>query len=241
MSNIDIARFKSPALQFSGGKDSLACLYMLRGQLDEVPVYWLNTGDTPTETMAVIDAVKAWIPRFIEVRSDVKKWRATHGTPTDLLPSNAHFIALSYGLGSRPLTGRFDCCYHNIMAPLHQRMLDDGIDAVIRGTKQCDGGSVPAEGWTGDYSIVLPLRNWSHQQVFDYLSTVGAPQNAIYEHFNGMSAPECMGCTAWWGDGKAAYLRDKHPELLPAYQKHLRDIKVAIQEHLAELDNEIGV
>ena len=35
---------KRVALAFSGGKDSQACLELLRPHLDRVTVYWLNTG-----------------------------------------------------------------------------------------------------------------------------------------------------------------------------------------------------
>lgn len=238
--SIDLSLFQRPALQFSGGKDSLACLYLLRDQLEGMRVYWLNTGDTCPETLVVVNEVRAWIPNFVEVHSDVAAWRDTYGMPTDLLPSKAHFLGVSYGLGDTRLTGRFDCCYHNIMKPLHDRMVADGVDAVVRGTKLCDGGRVPAEGSTPWYSIVLPIRDWSHQQVFDYLASVGAPVNPIYEHNTGPSAPECMGCTAWWDEGKSAYLRARHPHLVDGHKQKLIFLRQAVQSHLQELDKEIG-
>ena len=239
MTPIDLSPYKAPALQFSGGKDSLACLYLLRDQLNTLAVYWLNAGETPPETLAVVDEVRKWIPHFIEVRSDVKAWRDAHGQPTDLLPANSHFIGVLHGLGDVQLTNRFDCCYHNIMEPLHRRMVDDGVDAVIRGTKVCDGGKIPVEGVTPFYDVLLPIKHWTHQQVFDYLAEVGAPKNAIYDHFHKISAPECMGCTAWWGDGKSAYLRAKHPHLLDSHKNSLRSMRLALQSHLDELDAEI--
>ena len=42
------------ALELSGGKDSVACLYLLRHQLHKITVYWLNTGDAYPETLDVI-------------------------------------------------------------------------------------------------------------------------------------------------------------------------------------------
>lgn len=236
---IDLSAYRKPALQFSGGKDSLACLYLLREQLERVTVYWMNPGDGCPETQEIIDLVRPWVPQFIEVKGDVAAWRATYGEPTDLAPASAHPLGVAYGMSRRKLVGRFDCCYHNIMAPMHQRMLDDGVDAVIRGTKLCDTGTLPAEGWTEHYDIVLPLRDWSHRDVFAYLDRVGAPFNQIYQHMKGASAPECMGCTAWWDDGKAAYFKARHPERLAGYRASLIDIQHALRTHLADLETEL--
>lgn len=236
---LDISAFKKPALQLSGGKDSLACLFLLKDQLEHITVYWLNTGDTCPETVGVIESVKSWIPRFKEVKSDVHAWRDVNGMPSDLLPSSGHFIARQYGMGGQPITGRFDCCYHNIMQPMHQQMLADGVDLVIRGTKLCDGGRIPAEGDVGCYTVMLPVRDWSHEDVFAYLDEVGAPVNPIYQFAKGMSAPECLGCTAWWGDGKAAYLKAMHPHLFQGYKTNLMTLKKAALVHMDELNKEL--
>lgn len=237
---LDLSSYKKPALQFSGGKDSLACLYLLRDQLDRITVYWLDTGDGCPETLAGIEAVRAWIPHFEIVRSDVAAWRAAHGSPSDLVPAAAHWIGVAYGMAPERISNRFDCCFHNIMAPMHWRMVEDGVDAVIRGTKACDTGRVPAEGPNEHYTVLLPLRDWSHQQVFNYLDAVGAARNPIYDHFRGVSAPECMGCTAWWEDGKAAYLKSRHPERHSRYVLQLESVRRVLQGHLRDLARELG-
>lgn len=236
---IDLSKFQRPALQFSGGKDSLACLYMLREQLDSVCVYWVNTGDTCVETLAVIDQVRTWVPHFTEIRTDVKTWRATHGNPSDLVPASCTPLGMLYGMGAQPVSGRFDCCYANLMLPLHEQMLEDGVDAVVRGTKQADTGRIPIEGTTPFYEVILPLRDWSHQDVFDYLERVGAPKNPVYEHMKSISAPECMGCTAWWDDGKAEYFTAKHPERLEPYRIALTTVRDSLRQHLALLESEL--
>ncbi len=236
---IDLSRFKHPALQFSGGKDSLACLYLLREQLHNVRVYWVNTGDGCSETLSVIDQVREWIPHFTEIRTDVRKWRDTYGNPTDLVPASCTELGMAYGMGSQRLSGRFDCCYANLMYPLHEQMVEDRVDAVIRGTKLADTGRVPFEGASPFYEVILPLRDWSHEQVFDFLEREGAPVNTVYEHFKGISAPECMGCTAWWDDGKAEYFAAKHPERLEPYRIALTTVREALRQHLDHLDSEL--
>lgn len=237
---LDLSTFKKPALQFSGGKDSLACLYLLRDQLDRITVYWLDSGDGCPETRAVIEAVRDWIPHFHVVQSDVSGWRAVHGNPSDVVPASAHWIGVAYGMAPAMISNRFDCCFHNIMAPMHRRMVEDGIDAVIRGTKACDTGRVPAEGPNEHYTVLLPLRDWSHADVFAYLESVGAPRNAIYDFFGSISAPECLGCTAWWDDNKAAYLMARHPEQHARYVAHLSDLRESLHGNLRYLARELG-
>ena len=238
---IKISEYKKPAFHFSGGKDSLACLYLLRDQLDKIVVYWLDTGDGCTETHAVIDEVRKWIPYFRIVKSDVKRWREINGNPSDLVPARAHEIGVAYGMNGFRLSNRFDCCYCNLMLPMHNRMVEDKVDCVIRGTKLADTGRLPAEGKTEFYDVLLPIRDWSHDDVFRYLDRVGAPRNRIYDHFNAISAPECMGCTAWWDDGKAKYFKAKHTEQYEAYKDNLRKIaraiSVSMDELMAELNN----
>jgi len=236
----DLFAGRNVALHFSGGKDSLACLYLLEPWLTHhVRVYWVNTGDACPETEEVVRRVQALLPSFVEVRSDVQEWRRANGTPSDLVPANSHTLGLLYGMGVTKLSSRFDCCWNNIMAPMHQRMLGDNIDVVVRGTKRADTGTVPHEGWAEDYYVMLPIREWSHRDVFAYLEKVGAPNNPIYKHFKSISAPECIGCTAWWDDGKAAYLAELHPERLGEYRMNLRNIKAALKKHLSDLESEL--
>ena len=236
---MDIDKYERPALQFSGGKDSLACLYLLRDKLDKLTVYHLDTGDCIPETVAVVEEVRAWVPNFVVIQSSVAKWRQEYGYPSDLMPAKAHWLGVAYGMNKFRLSNRFDCCWSNLMAPMHQQMIDDGVDLVIRGTKQCDTGTIPHEGKDDFYEVALPIKNWTHEEVFEYLHSVGAPQNAVYEYYKNISAPECLGCTAWWDDNKAAYLKARHPEKLQEYRANLFAIAGTLQSHLADLYTEL--
>lgn len=235
-----INRFKKPALQFSGGKDSLALLHLLKPVLDKITVYNLNTGDSCPETVAVIEEAKTWIPNFVQVQSDVNAWKAANGWPTDLVPARAHAIAMLYAMNPFPLSNRFDCCHQNLMVPMHNAALRDGVDLFIRGTKHADTGRVPHEGPVENGACVwLPIRDWSHDDVFTYLRDAGAMGNPIYDHFRAISAPECLHCTAWWDDGKSRYLKARHPEVFREYQQNLRTIASVVSGHLNDLKAEL--
>ena len=236
---MDLSRFSNPALLFSGGKDSLALLYLLRDQLEHLTVYHLDTGDLCPETRAVVAEVRQWIPHFVEVQTDSRKWREANGMPTDLLPTSSEFLGVAYGMSATRMTSRFQCCWANIMKPMHDQLYADGVDCVIRGTKTADTGKVPFEGQGPDYYVMLPIRDWSHEKVFEFLKSVGAPVNPIYENFRATSAPECLTCTAWWDDGKGAYLKSRHPAEHAVYRANLLTIKKSLQSHLADLEREL--
>jgi SAM-dependent methyltransferase len=232
---------RNVGLQFSGGKDSMACLFMLEPFLDHITVYHLNTGDTIPETREVIDSLRPAIPHFVEVLSDVKTWRDTYGTPSDLVPTSAHNIGLMYGMAPIRISNKFDCCLQNLMLPMHRRAMDDGVDLLIRGTKLFDTGKIPFEGFDENgVEVWLPVRDLTHDEVLALLDIVGAPVNPVYEHFTGISAPECLGCTAWWDDNKGQYLKASHPEQHAEYITHLRGIKQAMQTHIEQLDAELS-
>ncbi|MEF9946789.1 MAG: phosphoadenosine phosphosulfate reductase family protein [Comamonas sp.] len=229
------------ALHFSGGKDSMACLQLLQPYVQRgMPVYWMATGDSLPETLEVIRWVSERIPVMHVVRSDVKAWRAANGAPVDMLPSGCTPIGLMHGLGEMALSGRFDCCWQNLMRPMHERMLQDGIALVVRGTKAQDTPKQPDLSEPGlPYEVLLPLDGWSHGQVFDYLSRWSLFKNTLYEVPGMQSAPECVGCTAWWDDGKARYFKARNPEQLERYSVSLKSVRQELQRCMDQLEAEI--
>jgi 3'-phosphoadenosine 5'-phosphosulfate sulfotransferase (PAPS reductase)/FAD synthetase len=213
-------RHPRAALQFSGGKDSLALVYLLRPHWDKLTIYHVDTGDLLPEVREIVDMVAAMVPDFRRIETDSDRWMASVGMPSDLVPTTSTPAGLAIGASQQRIVDRFDCCAINIMAPMHQRMVEDGVTLVIRGTKRADLARLPHEG--GDtgmgYELWLPLLDWSHDDVFAYLKEVGAPICRVYE--NGVQAPECATCPAWWSEGRAAYLKKYHPALIPRTRRH---------------------
>lgn len=233
-------RHERIALAFSGGKDSLAVVYALRPHLDRLTVYHMDTGDLLPEIRETVAHVRSFAPSFVHVQGDVGAWIAENGLPTDLLPFSAHEVGRMAGQENVRLVPRYRCCFTNLMAPLWQRIKADGITLVIRGTKNCDLKRHPTQdGETHDgVELWYPLAGWSHDQVFAYLKEVGAPTNRIYETMT--NAPECARCSAWWGEGRAAYLRKYHPDLFRDYVGRLRAVTSEIIASVNNLNRELG-
>ena len=214
-------RHEHAALQFSGGKDSLALIYLLRPYWDRLTVYHLDTGDLLPEVEDIVGAVEEMVPDFRRIETDSLAWTAQNGLPSDLVPTGCTPFGRNLGFGKQAIVDRFFCCFSNIMQPMHNRMVADGVSLVIRGTKRVDMGKLPAvDGEKGaDYELWLPIQEWSHEQVFAYLREVGAPICRVYE--NAVNAPECATCPAWWSEGRGAYLKKYHPDLSAIYAEKL--------------------
>jgi phosphoadenosine phosphosulfate reductase len=228
------------AFQFSGGKDSLAALFLLKAFWPYMTVYWTNTGDPVPEVLAVVDQVRALVPNFVEISGRVNEQIAAHGLPSDLLPTTATaFGRTAYG-GGVALQDRFNCCYHALMAPMHQRMLDDGITLIVRGQKSADTMKSPLRSGAllDGVELLFPLEHWVDAEVFDYLRNSEAFVPGYYEHL--AASPDCLTCSAYWSEGRATWLKHKHPEAYQVYQGKLDVIRDAVMPHIALFNLEVS-
>lgn len=229
------------ALQVSGGRDSIACLYLLRPFLHRITVYWNNTGDAYPETLEIIAALRALCPRFVEIDGANAQVIARFGLPTDLLPASRTPIGIAgSGNGGQLMQDRYSCCARTIMLPLHQRMVDDGITLVIRGQKEADHMKAPITSGHVEAGIeyLFPLQHWNAADVDAYLAREGAPVARFYAHMD--STPDCMGCSAWWENKAAAYQKQFHPASFMLVQQRLDVIKGAVADHIASFNAEVA-
>lgn len=228
------------ALQLSGGRDSLACLYLLRPEIHRMTVYWVNTGAAYPETIDVIDQVRAWIPRFVEIDGRQPDVIRNFGIPTDILPRSSTHLGVLVGKSTVLMQDSYSCCARVVMSPLHERVLADGCTLIVRGQRNADSHKSPLR--SGDMvdgiEMLFPIEGWSDDQVMNYLHEQGAPIPPYYKTMRG--APDCMTCTGWWSEGHGQYLRANHPEAYAIYRDRLRLIAAESQQHIDNFNREMA-
>lgn len=235
-----IQRHERIALQLSGGKDSLACLFLLKPHIEKITVYWLNTGRAFPETVQAINEVRKFIPHFVEVAGNVDAVHAQFGIPSDIVPASATHIGQAVGHDVTLMQDRYSCCFMTMMRPMHERMLADGITLIIRGQRNDDTLKPAARTGTVESGIeyLFPIEDWSQSEVMTYLREQNAPIPRFYELLD--EAPDCMTCTAWWEKGAAKYLKRYHYPEFQEVQRRLDIINTAVSEHIVHFNKEVS-
>ena len=225
--------------QFSGGRDSTAALYLLKPLWGRMTVYHVDSGDQFPEIRAVVARVAEDV--HIEfIHGAVGQVQQQHGMPSDLVPVDATEIGRMVSGRPTKIQSRYDCCARTLMLPMHQRMRDDGITLLVRGQRDDEFAEPPLRsGAVADgFELLYPIQHWTGAEVSSYLESNGLPVAPFYAQ--GMNrAPGCMGCTAWWDEGRARYLRQNHPEAHAVYMHRMADITKEISQQSAWLNREM--
>lgn len=235
------SRHSKIALQFSGGRDSLACLYLLKPYWDRLTVYWCNTGAAYPETLALIAEVRAMVPHFAEIQGNQPAVVEQFGLPSDMVPVSATPVGLAVNnSGTVLMQDRYSCCIRIKNVPTHVRMLADGITLVIRGQKNADRLKAPTRSGHVEDGIeyLFPIEDWDAKRVMTYLAEQGASIPRFYEMMS--NAPDCMTCSAYWEEGAGAYLKRYHHIEFKEYQRRLDIIAQAVGGHIAAFNQEIA-
>ena len=236
----------STALQFSGGKDSLATLHLWDAMhgLDSTLVMWVNTGQAYDEVIEVMRKTKARVPHFLEIKSDVTASIKRHGYPSDIVP----IINTSIGLATNPtfrgpmIQSWASCCGENIWAPLHQAVMDRGIKCVVRGQRTDELMTSPIQsGFVDQFGIeyIMPLETWSAAEVFQYLreNNIDSPE---YYAKGETTSRDCWSCTAYMHHGSIDRINDLPLAKRRVVKSRLQEIRVAVEREHKGISEAIG-
>lgn len=231
-------------LQFSGGKDSLACLLLYWDQLDNITVMWGSSGDSFPETIAQMEKVKKTVPHFIEVKGNQPEVIQQLGYPVDVLPLRNYPAYQSMIQQDRlKLNGFIECCYSSFLKKCQDKCAELGATEIIRGQKRCDAQkSAIKNGDVVDGILyTMPIEEWTDAEVMDYVKD--SPY--LSEHYrstDGRTGLDCLHCTAHLFENtwKMKYLETHHSAVAEEVKRRLRLIKREIDSDMQYMEMIIG-
>lgn len=228
-------------LQFSGGKDSLACLYLVKPLWPEITVVWVNTGDAFPETIAQMAAVNAMVPHFLEVNSDQPAQQSRNGYPSDLVPVWDTPTGRACDQSrDRSVQDPFACCGENIWQPMARAVRELGATTVIRGQRLAEAkkSTLRNGAHVDGVQYLFPIELWSDDEVVRFLEEQGVEIPAHYAYVN--SSLDCQHCTAYLSEnrGKFTYMKKHHPVL---HREVVRRVTYLVDAAQSELDHLKGV
>lgn len=218
-------RHEKVALMFSGGKDSIACLHLIKNYLDKTTVVWVNTGASFPEIEALMEETRQQVPHFLEIKTNQPESIKSKGYPVDVVPVNYTVLGQSVtSIKDFKVRSYFECCAENFWLPCDAEVRKLGITGVIRGQRQSEGHRAPIKSGYVENGIEynFPIESWSDSEVIDYLKSkdVVIDERLSMSH----SSLDCWNCTAYMAESKDRfnYIKKHHPA---KYQSIVETVK----------------
>lgn len=224
-------------IMFSGGKDSLALLHLLKPLWEDATVLWVNTGAAHQSTLDQMAVIRDMVPHFVEVQSDVMGFVERNGFPVDVLPVWHGPDALGMAGAQTEFCSALSCCRHNLWLPAWEALKSLKAKVVYRGQKLSDAKqSDMADGAVVDgMTFRFPLADWSDEDVLTYLGK-RAPS---YYGTGEASSRDCWLCTAYL-DKNAKRIQSLPPTQKAVVVRKLADLKHELSRQQALLDACLG-
>jgi 3'-phosphoadenosine 5'-phosphosulfate sulfotransferase (PAPS reductase)/FAD synthetase len=222
-------------LAFSGGKDSLACLFLNKDRLDDISVFWINTGKTYPETLNVIDYAKSICPNFEEVKIDRDLQNAREGIPSDVVPVAWTKIGQSMTSKKETMIQPYiSCCFENIGLQIHKYALANGITHLIKGQRNDESHKSTSRNGDvviGGIKMLHPIENWTKQEVMDFIAIyMDVPKHFMFNH----SSLDCYDCTAYVKESsdRIEFTKNNYPDFYAEYFERKNKLDTVIKEAL---------
>lgn len=191
---------QNPIIAFSGGKDSLVVLDLVRKQNPEITAVYCNTGIEYPETVKYVRTIE----NVVELHP---------------ITSYKYFIdCKENGLPGYKATGKVrgnKCCLELKEKPATKYYKENNVDLVFTGLTSDESRNRmmffkrmgPHYLYKrGNYYKAHPIHNWSETDVWEYINRNKLSYNPVYD-IPGIKRCGCRFCTAYitWKDVTAAY------------------------------------
>ena len=219
------------ALALSGGKDSMACLFLMREQL--TCAIYVDTGFAYPETRKIINYAASLLPVHV-VPSDRAVQNAKHGIPADVVPID--WTALGHAItGPKPIMiqSYLQCCWENISAPVYAKAKELGVTHLVNGQRRDERAKSTAQDGTVVDGItrVHPIEDWTADEVLNYLALhMDVPPHFAFTH----SSLDCYDCPAYARDSqdRIAWTQTTYPDAYTQYAGRRDAITAALAASL---------
>ncbi|MFA4870998.1 MAG: phosphoadenosine phosphosulfate reductase family protein [Pedobacter sp.] len=214
---------KLPVVNFSGGKDSLVVLDLVRKIVD-APAVFCNTGNEYIETIPYVRGFENVI---------------------ELMPEKSFWACVKeYGLPENKRTGKRHgnaCCFWLKEKPLKKYYKESGADLVFTGLTSDESrqrmmtlkrmGAYYFHKSDGNHKC-HPIHDWSPQDVWDYIGLKKLQYNPIYDM--GIPRCGCRFCTAYLTCKKITSLYN-YKDTMTLQQMHDPTTKMGLMDNVMEL------
>lgn len=219
------------ALAFSGGKDSMACLHLLRDEL--AFGIFVDTGVTYPETLDMVHYAETLLPIHI-VTSDRIGQNALEGIPSDVVPVNWTRIGQAMTSPKPTLIQSYlQCCFQNLAVPLTKKAIELGVTELVYGQRSSESHRSTASNNALLMGITRlhPIEDWTAERVLSYLaSKMTVPAHYAINH----SSLDCYDCTAYRSDSldRIEWTKQKYPAFHQAFEAREHLLVSSLQESL---------
>lgn len=192
-----LSHHSNPVVSFSGGKDSLIVLKMVRSIRPETIALFANTGNEYNETVPYIRSFS----NVVELKPEKTFWQCVkeYGLPENKSKGKRHGNA---------------CCFWLKEKPLRKWQKEHNVDLVFTGLTVAESRqrmlTIKRMGYyyfnKQDHAFRChPIHDWLDQDVWNYILFKGLRYNPIYDI--GIPRCGCRFCTAYltWREVTSLY------------------------------------